>query len=748
MQTASPQTVTLTNLTANGAAVNVTAFFTSNTSCTFTQNNAFTAPVSCAVLPCSITAISAGTQSACVPATNTYTQQVTVTYSNPPSGTLNVNGQTFAVTASPQTVTLSNLTANGAAVNVTAFFTSNTSCTFTQNNAFTAPVSCAAPTCSAGDVAASLNGTTVNYCPGTSIDLLTDGNEVIPTGEEYIWVFINATDTILLNTGGNYSGDVNADLVAAGGAAIPFGTYLVYALVTDAGGTAICEFTPGDFTINVLTSTDPACLGQTCSAGDVAASLVGTTVNYCPGTSINLLTDGNEFIPTGEDYFWVFINASDTVLVSTGGNYSGDINADLVATGGTAIPFGTYLVYAFVTDAGGTAICEFTPGDFTLNVLASTDPACANPCNISAITAGTQSTCNPATNTYTQQVTLTYSNAPGGTININGQTFAVGTSPQSFTLVNLPANGNPVNLTAFFTNNTSCTFSQAFAFTAPVSCASAPCSITAISAGTQSACVPATDTYTQQVIITYANAPSSGTLNVNGQTFAVTTSPQTVTLSNLNANGAAVDVTAFFTSNTSCSFTQNSLFTAPVSCFGTIPTDTLVVMMFPNGAGTIFIENDVITSTPFTGIYPSNDILDISVNTTGSNVFDYWRLNNLALLDFSPSTSFLFIDQDTLFAYFNGATSISNLDGTLDYFSVYPSLINTSFKISFEVLETSDLTVQLFGIDGKLIENLFQQKVESGLSYSQDYTLDLASGLYIIKVSNNLESFALKVIKM
>ncbi|MEZ4978025.1 MAG: hypothetical protein R2772_01890 [Chitinophagales bacterium] len=130
--TTSPQTVTLTNLTANGAAVNVTAFFTSNPSCTFTQNNAFTAPASCAVSPCSITAISVGTQSACVPATNTYTQQLTITYSNPPSGTLNVNGQTFAVTASPQTVTLTNLTANGAAVNVTAFFTSNTSCTFTQ----------------------------------------------------------------------------------------------------------------------------------------------------------------------------------------------------------------------------------------------------------------------------------------------------------------------------------------------------------------------------------------------------------------------------------------------------------------------------------------------------------------------------------------------------------------------------------------------------------------------------------------
>jgi len=98
--------------------------------------------------PCSISTLTAGPQSACVPASNTYTQDVTVTYTSPPgSGTLNVNGQTFAISGSPQTVTLTGLTANGSSVNVTAVFSADPACTMTSNGLFTAPASCSGVPC-------------------------------------------------------------------------------------------------------------------------------------------------------------------------------------------------------------------------------------------------------------------------------------------------------------------------------------------------------------------------------------------------------------------------------------------------------------------------------------------------------------------------------------------------------------------------------------------------------------------------
>ncbi len=99
------------------------------------------------------------------------------------------------------------------------------------------------------------------------------------------------------------------------------------------------------------------------------------------------------------------------------------------------------------------------------------------------------------------------------------------------------------------------------------------CSIDNITAGTQTACVPATNTYTQDVTVTYTNPPASGTLDVNGQSFPIGTSPQTVTLTGLTANGSGVNVTASFSADGTCMDTQNSLFTAPASCSSSCTAD-------------------------------------------------------------------------------------------------------------------------------------------------------------------------------
>lgn len=92
------------------------------------------------------------------------------------------------------------------------------------------------------------------------------------------------------------------------------------------------------------------------------------------------------------------------------------------------------------------------------------------------------------------------------------------------------------------------------------------CRITGVSAGQQSVCDPQTNTYSQQVIVTFSNAPASGNLVVNGQSFAIGTSPQTVTLTGLTANAASVDVNASFSADNACSFSAPALFVAPADC--------------------------------------------------------------------------------------------------------------------------------------------------------------------------------------
>lgn len=92
------------------------------------------------------------------------------------------------------------------------------------------------------------------------------------------------------------------------------------------------------------------------------------------------------------------------------------------------------------------------------------------------------------------------------------------------------------------------------------------CSIQIVAAGQQTACVAATNTYTQEVLLNYIQAPSTGQISVNGQLFDIEGAPQTVVLTGLDSDGQPVDVDVFFTDSPSCRKSAEDLFTAPVNC--------------------------------------------------------------------------------------------------------------------------------------------------------------------------------------
>jgi gliding motility-associated-like protein len=92
------------------------------------------------------------------------------------------------------------------------------------------------------------------------------------------------------------------------------------------------------------------------------------------------------------------------------------------------------------------------------------------------------------------------------------------------------------------------------------------CEIKNIIAGAQTACVPSNNLYTQTLTLTYENPPSTGKININGQLFDITTSPQNVILAGLDSDSKPVNITAFFTSEETCVLRKPNLFTAPAEC--------------------------------------------------------------------------------------------------------------------------------------------------------------------------------------
>ena len=173
-----------TTLQSDGATHTVTVT-SSGTACG-TASTTYTAPTSCSVAPvCSLSAVA--TPGFCTSATNTFSNTVTVTMTNPTAGTLvvsdGVNSVTFAVAASTGTTTanavFNGLVSNGASHTVVV---SLPGCS-TTTTTYTAPASCSvAPVCSLTATAtAGVCASATNTYSATAVVQLTNPNAGVLT---------------------------------------------------------------------------------------------------------------------------------------------------------------------------------------------------------------------------------------------------------------------------------------------------------------------------------------------------------------------------------------------------------------------------------------------------------------------------------------------------------------------------------------------------------------------------------------
>lgn len=342
----------------------------------------------------------------------------------------------------------------------------------------------------------------------------------------------------------NISGDASCNGVQAGVFAFNGTSFTLMSPCAATTGTGLAPGPARLLTATGLTIGDYYYLmmdgnaGSTCNytitttPGAVLVVSAGADQRICEGSTATLTATG----PTGTTFSWATAGGTPVGL-------------------GASVNVSPAVTTTYRVTASGT--CTNSTDDVTVYVADITD-----------ISAGAQTACDAGTNTYSQTLTITYNDAPTGNLIVNGQTFAITASPQSITLTGLAANGSTVNVTASFESSPTCSYTENDVFTAPAACNGAACSITDLSAGTQGACDAGTNTYTQEITVTYSNPPGAGNLTVNGQNFAITASPQTVTLTGLTANGANVNVTASFSADGACTRTENALFAAPAACNG------------------------------------------------------------------------------------------------------------------------------------------------------------------------------------
>ncbi|MGB1017869.1 MAG: InlB B-repeat-containing protein, partial [Chitinophagales bacterium] len=281
--------------------------------------------------------------------------------------------------------------------------------------------------------------------------------------------------------------------------------------------------------------------------------------------------------------------------------------------------------------------------------------------------------------------------------------------------------------------NAACSLTENALFTAPADCNSATIVYLVDPVGSGSIDINSVNTSTFPSSIDYTIG-ANVLLNANNNpnfTFAYWESNVSTINPNIN------------TANTSFNVALNDTI---IAHFDNYITDTLWVITKPLGVSTLEIGNDIITSSPFMGIYEVGEILNINATTNGTNFFNQWNLSGANLPDYNANTSFIFNSQDTLYAYFNNILSFENLGEDISSLNIYPSLIENYFTIEINANESNNLNIALYNLAGQKINNLFEGQLNAKQIFKERFEVNLNKGIYLVEINTDKTSIIQKIV--
>ncbi len=190
------------------------------------------------------------------------------------------------------------------------------------------------------------------------------------------------------------------------------------------------------------------------------------------------------------------------------------------------------------------------------------------------------------------------------------------------------------------------------------------CSILDVNIIDLDACIDG-DQFDLVVEVFYDNVPDPGTLDINGQSFALAGSPQTVILTNLPADGSIFDLNISIPEDPTCVYTEEIMIQSPatqpiinevttVSASGCTTADGSITIEMTNAGDFIYIlqaigTTDEVTSSTntFTGLTPGLymvevQTIDACVDTNGGALITVEGVNNLTAIIDDPVVEYCF----------------------------------------------------------------------------------------------------------
>jgi len=283
----------------------------------------------------------------------------------------------------------------------------------------------------------------------------------------------------------------------------------------------------------------------------------------------NQLGAGKYFVQIPFDNFSV--GSSLNALFSSNGSNNGNSDLNEKDHGVDDANFLTKGIFSTPVDlAAGTEPNTAVDGDGTngnLTIDFGFTNQQTSSCTMSI--SATPGTCNTTNNQYSVTGSLTFTNQPTtGTLSVAigavSQSFNLPfSSPQTFTLSGLTADGASHTVIATFSTDATC--SDTISYTAPQNCLPSVCSVNL--SATPGLCNSSNNQYTLTGNLNFTNPPSTGTMTITvsggSQTYNIPF-PTTYSISGLTADGTSHTVTVVFSADANC--TNTATYTAPTSC--------------------------------------------------------------------------------------------------------------------------------------------------------------------------------------
>lgn len=190
-----------------------------------------------------------------------------------------------------------------------------------------------------------------------------------------------------------------------------------------------------------------------------------------------------------------------------------------------------------------------------------------------------------------------------------------------------------------------------------------------------------------------------------------------------------------------------------MSCYNLTGPHTVTVDAQPAGAGTVQFNSVNLTNLPWTGTYFGNigsNIIAKSLDTAYH--FASWSANSQSINPNvqSDTANLILTNSDTIVAHFINPSSVKPLLASGVSFSVYPTLINSSTTITYQLAEAQAVQLSIYSSQGKLLTSMVNPTTKQNAG---TYTVQLDFGsskltadVYLIKLNAGDYSKSIKVV--